>query len=297
MQYTITGATGLIGAALADSVTASGHEAVGLSRSPASAVSRVPALKAACAPDDPDTYRGTDVVVHLAGEPVAGRWTQAKRERIRASRIDGTRALVQSLARLPSADRPKVLVSASAVGYYGDRGDEELDEESGPGDDFLAGICADWEAEAVKARDLGVRVVLLRTGIVLSPAGGALKEMLLPARLGLSGPLGGGQQWWSWIHLADLVRLIEFAASSDVEGPLAATSANPVPQREFARTLGRVLHRPAFLPAPAWALRLVLGGFATELLTSKRLLPRRALAAGFEFEHPELEAALVDLLR
>lgn len=189
-----------------------------------------------------------------------------------------------------------MLVSSSAVGFYGHRGDEELDEDSAPGDDFLAGVCKDWEAEALKARDLGVRVVLVRSGIVLSPHGGALKQMLLPAKLGLTGPLGGGRQWWSWMHLNDAVRLFRFGAETEVEGPLAGASGNPVSQREFARTLGRVLRRPAFLPAPGWLLKLVLGGFAVEVLTSKRLLPRRTTESGFAFDHATLEPALRDLL-
>jgi len=296
MRYAITGATGLIGGALVASLTAEGHTATGVSRSPESAPARTPGLSAAFAPDDPDAYRGADVVVHLAGEPVPGRWTQAKRAKIRDSRVEGTRQLVDLLGGLPEAERPRALVSSSAVGYYGDRGDEELDEASAPGDDFLAGICREWEGEALRATDLGVRVVCLRLGIVLSPAGGALKQMLLPAKLGLTGPLGNGRQWWSWLHLDDAVRLIRFAAEGDLEGPLAAVSGAPVQQRDFARTLGRVLGRPAFLPAPAWALKAALGGFAAEVLTSKRLLPRRAIAAGFRFDHGDLEGALRNLV-
>jgi uncharacterized protein (TIGR01777 family) len=297
VRYAITGATGLIGAALAASVAADGHDVVGISRSPEAAVGRVPSLTAAFAPDDPRATRGADVVVHLAGEPVAGRWTAAKRARIRDSRIDGTRQLVDLLRELSPQERPKALISTSAVGFYGDRGDDELDEASAPGDDYLARVCQDWESEAHQATALGVRVVCIRFGIVLSPAGGALQEMLRPAKLGVSGPLGRGRQWWSWLHLDDAVRLIRFAAEGDIEGALAGCTEHPVRQRDFAKALGRALGRPAFLPAPGWALRLILGGFATELLTSKRLLPRRALEAGFEFDHPELAGALEDLLR
>ncbi len=284
MKYAVTGSTGLLGTALARS----GADVVPISRSAAGAFR----------PGDPAAFEGVDAVVHLAGEPVPGRWTKAKRERIRSSRVDGTRALVETLASLPDGGRPATLIAASAVGWYGDRGDEELDEESagGAAGEFLADVCRAWEDEAASASDLGMRVVHVRYGLVLSADGGALKQMLLPAKLGVSGPLGGGRQWWSWLHIDDAVALIKWAAEGDVRGVVAGTTASPMRQREFARTLGRVLRRPAFLPAPAWALKLVMGGFAAEVLTSKKLIPRRTAEAGFSPRHPELEGALRDLL-
>jgi len=187
-------------------------------------------------------------------------------------------------------------VSASAIGYYGDRGDEELTEDSGPGNDFLADVSKEWEAEAVNAEAAGVTVIRLRTGIVLGHGGGALAEMLLPAKLGAGGPLGSGRQWWSWIHLQDVVGIIEHALGLQDSQALNNTAPEPVRQNAFAKALGRVLHRPAFAPAPAFMLKLVLGGFANELLSSKRVLPAATLASGYEYRFPELEGALRDIL-
>ena len=233
---------------------------------------------------------------HLAGESVAGRWTAGKRREIRRSRIEGTRYLVAAIGAIAaSSSRPRVLVSASAIGYYGDRGDRELTEEAAAGDDFLAGVCRDWEREAQGAQSYGVRVVCLRTGIVLG-RGGAARPLLTLTRLGLGGPLGSGRQWWSWIHIDDLARLVEHAIDEKLDGPVNATAPEPVRQNS-PRRLGRALRRPALLPAPGFSLRLALGGFAGELLSSRRVIPARALESGFAFRYGELDAALARLVR
>lgn len=298
MRVLISGASGFIGVPLCQRLSAAGHDLVLLSRNPEAAVRRIPGAAAYSwdaleGPPAAAAVEGVDAVVHLAGVSVVGRWTSTLRQRIRDSRVIGTRNLVQALRASP----PRVLVSASAIGYYGDRADETLPESAPPGDDFLARICVEWEHEARRAQELGARVALLRTGIVLHPSGGALQRTLLPARLGVFGPMGSGRQWWSWIHLTDQLRMIEWLLTSEVPGAFNATSPEPLRQRDFARTLGAVLRRPSFVPAPALALRLLLGGFATELLSSKRVVPAATLAAGFRFDFPELGAALRDLLR
>lgn len=242
--------------------------------------------------------RDVEVVFHLAGEPVvSGRWDDAKKERIRTSRVGSTRALVASIARLPAASRPRVLVCASAVGYYGSRGDELLTETSAPGTDFLADVCREWEGEAAKARALGVRVVSVRTGIALSTAGGALAKMLPVFRAGVGGRLGDGKQWMPWIHIADLVGLFRFAAANDeLDGPIDAAAPDIVTNAAFTRALGAALHRPAVVPAPAFALRVALGEAASVVLASQRVAPARALELGYRFAHPRLGQALADLL-
>jgi len=288
----ISGASGFVGSALSNELGAQGHAVRGFSRRPGSdffiwdpLAGKPPAA----------AFEDVDAVIHLAGESVVGLWTQAKRKAIHDSRVDGTKNLVAALADLDR--RPRTLISASAVGYYGDRGDEELTEDSAPGEGFLTDTCLAWEQAASEAEDLGIRVVRLRIGIVLAAGGGALGAMHLPFRLGLGGPLGDGKQWSSWITRSDLIRLISFAIEDDsVTGAVNATSPEPERQRVFARTLGRVLSRPAFLPAPAFALRLILGGFSTELLSSKKVLPRAAESYGFEFDHPSLEPALREIL-
>jgi len=294
----ISGASGLVGGHLAQALSARGDRAQGYSRSPSrlgAPISAGFAWDPQQGPPPPESFQDADAIVHLAGETVQGRWTAAKKARIRDSRVVGTRNLVAGIER--AERRPKTLICASAIGYYGDRGEQGLTEQDPPGDDFLAEVCRGWEREAQAAEELGVRVVRLRIGLVLAREGGALKEMLLPAKLGAGGPLGGGKQWWSWIHHRDLIRLMLWAIDEEgVAGPLNATAPNPVRQREFADLLGAQLGRPSFLPAPSFALKLALGEFSTELLSSKRVLPAAAQAAGFRFDFPTLRAALRDLL-
>jgi uncharacterized protein (TIGR01777 family) len=225
-----------------------------------------------------------------------GRWTEQKKARIRDSRIIGTRNLVAGLRGL--ATKPKTLVSASAVGYYGSRNDQELDEQAPPGSDFLAEVCAGWEREAAAACELGIRVVSIRIGIVLGVGGGALAKMLTPFKLGLGSPLGSGRQYMPWIHIDDLIELVLFAARNpSVSGPMNGVAPRPVTNHEFTKTLGRVLGRPTFMPAvPPLALKVLVGEFGTVLLDSQRAIPRAALQAGFVFRFPELEPALRELL-
>jgi uncharacterized protein (TIGR01777 family) len=297
MKVLVTGATGFIGRRLVEEFHRQGHALVALSRDPAAARRDVPALEKAFAwnplRDVPpaEAFSGVDAVVHLAGESVSGRWNDQKKQSIRDSRIVGTANLVKAIVRLER--KPQAMVSASAIGYYGDRGDEELTEESPPGDDFLAEVCQQWEKEAGKVEWGGVRSARVRTGIVLGPGGGALGAMLLPFRLGAGGPLGSGRQWWSWIHRDDLIALIQFLIGHpDFSGSVNGVSPGVVRQKEFAKVLGRVLWRPAWTPAPAFALKIVLGGFSSELLSSKCVLPKTAQALGFSFRYPELEPAL-----
>jgi len=272
---TLTGATGFIGRALAGRLAAAGHQV-----HPFSLRSAQPLL--AC-----------DAVIYLAGEPIAQRWTPEAKRRIRESRVEGTRRLV---AGLPSA--PRVFICSSAVGFYGSRGDEVLTEASPPGLGFLADLCVDWERAAGEAGALGMRVVNLRTGMVLGRGGGALQRMLPAFRLGIGGRLGSGRQWMPWIHLDDLLDLVEFAlAEAGVSGPLNAVAPEPVTNRQFTSALGRALRRPAFVPVPAFALQALFGEMASVLLASQRVIPRAALDAGFEFRHPALGPALQDILR
>jgi hypothetical protein len=242
------------------------------------------------------SFDGVDAVFHLAGDPVAsGRWTAEKKRRIRDSRELGTRHLVQALGQLKT--RPSVLISASATGWYDDRGDEILDETAPPGSDFLADVCIAWEREAQAAAQLGMRVACVRTGIVLGPNGGALSKLLLPFRLGLGGPLGKGRQWMGWIHIDDLAAIYLHAAeNAAVSGPLNGTAPNPVTNKQFTQALASALHRPAFLPAPYFALRLALGEFAKILFDSQRVIPKATLASGFQFRYPEIGAALATIV-
>lgn len=300
MRVLISGVTGFIGGRMAEVFTTAGHEVWGLSRDPEAARKKVPQLTEAFAwnpvaqQPPAGSLAGVGAVVHLAGEPVNGRWTEKKKQRIEDSRVIGTRNLVKAFE---SAKRPPVLVSSSAIGYYGDRGDQELTEEARPGHDFLADLSKKWEAEAERAGQLGVRVVRVRTGIVLASGGGALQAMLPPFKMGVGGPMGSGKQWWSWIHRDDLVAIYRRAVEEDsMTGPYNGTAPAPLRQKEFARVLGKVLHRPAFMPTPAFALKLLLGGFSAELLGSKKVLPAKLQQQGFEFAHPELEGALREAL-
>jgi uncharacterized protein (TIGR01777 family) len=234
---------------------------------------------------------GIEVVFHLAGEPVAGgKWDDARRARVKASRVNGTRAVVDAMRA--SSARPRVLVAASAVGFYGSRGDEVLTEESAPGEDFLGETCRAWEAEALAARELGVRVVLARIGLVLGRGGGPLAKMLPPFRLGLGGPLGTGAQYMPWIHLDDVVGLLLHAAEHAIDGPMNLSAPEPVTNRTFTKALARALHRPAFFRAPEAALRLALGDFTDVVLASQRAVPAVALRTGYRFAYADLDAAL-----
>ncbi|MBN4049422.1 TIGR01777 family oxidoreductase [bacterium AH-315-N03] len=297
----ISGVTGFVGRRLAAALHEAGHEVSGLSRDAVNAIKRVPELShtytwlSTHTEPQHEAFEDKDVVVHLAGEPVQGRWTAAKKRAIENSRIEGTARLVEAIEHCER--RPRVLVSASAIGYYGNRGDEELTEKSEQGDDFLAKVCINWEREARVAGALRVRVVMLRIGIVMGPGGGALGAMLPLFKLGLGGRLGPGTQWWPWIHIDDLVRIIRYAIEDEtMKGPVNAVAPTPVRQAEFTKTLGKVLHRPSFLPAPSFALKAILGGFGADLISSRRVLPARLLDSGFEFDHPELEGALTEAL-
>lgn len=299
MKALVTGATGFVGPRLLRLLDAP----VILSRSADRARTVLGTLAGPIYRWDPQqgpppaqAFEGVDVVLHLAGESVAeGRWTAAQKAKIRDSRVIGTRHLVQGMAQ--AAVKPRVLVSSSAVGFYGDRGDEELTEAAAPGHDFLADVCVEWEREACAAEQQGVRVVTARTGIVLGAGGGALAKMLPPFRLGGGGPLGSGRQWMPWIHVADLARLYVHAAETQsLSGPMNAVAPNPVRNSEFTKALAGQLHRPAFLPAPYFGLRLLFGEFASVLFASQRVIPRAALDSGFVFQYPELAAALRDIL-
>jgi uncharacterized protein (TIGR01777 family) len=295
MRIAITGATGFVGRALVNALVERGDEVVAISRSPERARSLLPLIAAHHAHDDLHrAFDGADAIVHLAGESVVGRWSNEKRRAIRDSRVEGTRAIVDALADLDR--RPQALISASAIGFYGDRGDEDCTEDSGPGADFLATTSVEWESEAARATDYGLRVASMRIGIVLGTGGGALEAMLLPFKLGAGGPLGSGRQWWSWIHIRDLVRMLVTAVDESWTGSYNATAPYPERQKDFARILGRALSRPAILPAPGFALRAILGEFSTELLNGKRVIPERAQKAGFRFEFEHLDDALADLI-
>lgn len=301
MRALVTGATGFVGSRLVARLLEEGKEVRVLSRRPQEARRQLPPGVSVFpwvpseGPPPAEALEGVEAIFHLAGEPVSGRWDEAKKRRIRESRVVGTRHLVQAIGRLASP--PAVLVSASATGYYGEGGERELTEESPPGQDFLARVCQEWEAEARQAETYGVRTVQVRLGVVLHPEGGALRAMLPPFRKGLGGPIGDGRAWWSWIHREDAVSLFLFAVErAEVRGPLNAVAPYPVRQREFAATLGRVLKRPAFLPIPVGVLRLLYGEFATFLAASQRVLPKKALEHGFAFRFPTLEEALRALL-
>lgn len=295
MRVTVTGATGLIGTRLVEALVRRGDEVTVLSRDPERAGARlgVAAVKWAPlrGPAPVEALAGADGVIHLAGEPVAQRWSAAAKERIRASRADGTANLVEGLR---AADpRPRVLVSASAVGYYGARGDEEVDESAPPGEDFLAEVCVAWEQEASAAAELGVRVAIVRTGVVLDAHGGALAKMLPPFRAGVGGPVAGGRQWMPWIHVEDLVGIYLAALDGDGwDGPVNGSAPHPATNADFSQALGRALHRPAVAPVPAFALRALYGEMAQIVTTGQRAVPRRALQLGYAFRHPELDEAL-----
>lgn len=297
MRVLIAGASGLVGTAVADALRAAGHTVQRLVR-PGKRLHPGEVRWNPVAGDlDRAAAESADAVVHLAGASIAGgRWNAEVKKLLRASRVDATRNLVTGLLQLHN--RPSVLVSASAVGYYGSRGDELLTEECAPGRDFLAELARDWEKEAARAADFGIRTVMLRFGVILARHGGALQRMLLPFKLGLGGRLGSGSQWMSWVTLPEAVALIRYALDTPaLQGPVNAVAPNPATNAEFTRILAKVLRRPAIFPVPAFALRLLLGEMADALLlSSQRVVPWKLQDRGYRFRDPELEAALRALL-
>jgi uncharacterized protein (TIGR01777 family) len=300
MKIAVTGATGLIGSRLLARLLERGDEVTVLTRDAERARSALGDVDAVVweptsTAGPTEALAGRDGVVHLAGEPVAQRWSDMVKERIWTSREAGTRCLVAGLRG--AEPRPGVLVSASGVGYYGPRGDERLDEGAEPGDDFLAHVTKAWEAEAAAAEKLGLRVVMVRTGVVLDRAGGALAKMLPPFRAGIGGPVAGGRQYMPWIHLDDLVGIYLAALDGDDwSGPVNASAPEPVTNKEFSKALGRALHRPAFAPVPAIALRILYGEMAEIVTAGQRAVPKRALELGYDFRHPDLNEALAAAL-
>ena len=296
LRVLLTGASGLVGRALTAFLESGGHEVYALTRRPGRSEREIefhPERGAA----HPSEMEGFDAVIHLAGDPIAqGRWTEAKKRLIRDSRVPFTRRLAETLAALKKP--PSVFISASATGFYGDRGDRVLRESDPPGEGFLPEVCLEWEGATEPAAHAGIRVVHLRTGLVLTAAGGALEPMLPPFSLGVGGPLGNGKQWWSFIALDDLLYLIHHILLNDrVRGPVNATSPEPVTNATFTRILGRVLNRPAFIPVPKWALEIALGAMTEPLLlASARVNPEKLLDSGFEFSYPDLEGALRHVL-
>ncbi|MCM2279204.1 MAG: TIGR01777 family oxidoreductase [Oligoflexia bacterium] len=303
MRVLVTGATGFIGRELCKKIVSEGHELVALMRNPVRARDLLPPPYDAYAwdmlkgPPFEQALHGVDAIFHLAGDSVGeGRWTRARREAILSSRVEGTRNLIEGLRR-QKGPRPQVLVSASAIGFYGDRGEELLTEEATPGGGFLSEVCVKWEREAAKAAELGMRVVSVRLGMVLGPEGGALERILPIFRSGWGGRLASGRQWMSWIHLADAVGLLEYAARiPEARGPLNAVAPHPVTNAEFTRCLSEVLGRNARLPVPRLALQLALGRAAELVLSSQKVSSRRARELGFGFRFERLEAALKDVL-
>jgi uncharacterized protein (TIGR01777 family) len=300
-RVVITGGTGRLGSLLVQELTGRGDEVTVLTRSPAKARERLKgAIEAVewdpeTAPAPEAALAGRDAVVHLAGEDIAQRWNDEVVRRIRRSRELGTRNLVEGIRR--ADPRPAALISASGVNYYGDRRDR-IDENAPPGDDVLAGICVAWEREAQEAEPLGVRVVRMRTGVVLDRHGGALERMLLPFRLGVGGPVAGGRQPMSWIHVRDVIRMYATAIDEEAwNGPVNVTGPQPVSNREFSRALGHALNRPAIVPVPGFALKVLYGGMSTLVLDGQAAIPRRASELGFHHEHPDLDEALRSALR
>lgn len=300
MKVTVTGATGLIGTALVGALKARGDEVTVLSRNPDRAARELGVEAAAwdplAEPAPAAAISGRDAVVHLAGEPVAQRWSDEVKRSIRTSRDVGTANLVAGIAA--SEPRPAVLVSSSAVGYYGKHGDEIVTEDTPAGADFLAEVCVEWERRARAAEELGLRVVIVRTGVVLDANGGALKTMLPPFKAGVGGPVAGGKQYMPWIALDDIVGIYLAAIDeSSWSGPVNGTAPNPVTNAEFSKALGRALNRPAVFPVPALAIRALYGEMAEIVTEGQRAVPERTLGFGYDFRQPGLDAALVSALR
>jgi uncharacterized protein (TIGR01777 family) len=298
MRVFVTGATGLIGRTLCDALVRGGHQVTVVSRSPDRARLRLAGVRVVAGdPTSPGPWQEelahADACVNLAGEPLDARWTAARKRYFRASRVDATRNVAEVLA----AGGPGVLVSASAIGFYGDRGDEPLDERAAPGQDYLAELCVAWEGAAARAASRA-RVVTLRTGLVLARDGGALPRMVRPFRLFAGGPLGDGRFWQSWIHVEDVAGIVALALEDGrASGPLNATAPEPVRNRDLARAIGRALSRPSLLPAPALAIRLAVGEMAGVVLSSQRVLPAKAADLGYRWRFPRLDEALAGLLR
>jgi uncharacterized protein (TIGR01777 family) len=294
MNITLTGASGFIGTALIATLKAEGHQMHVLGRTApndaAVTFSKWDAM--GNQPPAQEAIAGADAIIHLAGEPVAQRWNQDIKQRIRDSRVNGTLHLVDAIAKAGER-KPKTLIAASAIGFYGDRGDEIVDETSKPGKGFLPEVCVEWENAAGSAAKYGLRVVNLRIGIVLGHGGGALAQMLPFFRKGAGGRIGAGRQWMSWIHLEDLVRLLMLALNDDkLSGPINGTAPNPATNANFTQTLAEVIHRPAVFPVPAFGLRMLYGEMAQVLLEGQRVMPEVALRAGYQFRYPDLGAAL-----
>ena len=301
MRVVISGGTGFIGRRLCDELRQAGHELTVLTRSIARHRNFAgPGIELVeWTPDAPGDWMqavdGSDAVIHLAGKGIFDeRWTEQVKRELRASRINTTRLIVDAIEL--AERRPAVLISASAIGYYGDTGDVRTDEDALPGADFLAQLCRDWENEAQRARNLGLRVAMPRIGIVLEEGGGALEKMLPIYRLGLGGPFASGRQWFPWIHLDDVIRAISFALDSDLAGPYNVTAPGNVRMADFGAALGRALHRPSWLPVPAIALRIALGESAEFLLAGQHIYPDKLQRAGFAFEYEDVDSALADLL-
>jgi len=297
MKIALTGATGFLGSHLTRKLLEDGHAVRALVRRRVDRIAdgvQIFEWSSAQGEPPPESLDDIDAVIHLAGEPVARRWTPELKRLIRASRVESTRHLVNALST--QKRRPRVLICASAVGIYGSRGDEVLTEASAPGDDFLARVVVDWEKSAELAETLGIRVVRLRLGVVLGE-GGALPKMLPPFRFGVGGRIGSGRQWMSWIHIEDVIRLIQFALENDaMAGPVNATAPNPVTNAQFTRELGSALHRPALFPVPKFALKMIFGEMAEVIIASQRVLPAAALEASFRFQFTELKPALTQIL-
>jgi uncharacterized protein (TIGR01777 family) len=299
MKLVITGASGFIGAALTARLQRQNHALVLLSRNPPAHPSGHGIEWLAWKPEVAGTWQsaldGSDGVINLAGEPIAGRrWSDAQKRKLYNSRVQTTRLIIDAIGK--AKHKPKFLINGSAVGYYGPRDDEVVTEQTPPGEDFLSRLCMAWEAEASRATEHGARVALLRTGIVLGKGKGALAKMVTPFKLFAGGRLGSGKQWFPWIHIEDEVGLIDFIIDNDkAQGPINATAPNPVTMDEFSKALGRVLNRPSWAPVPASVLSLLLGEMADMLLTGQRALPEVALKLGYQFKHPEVLSALQSL--
>jgi uncharacterized protein len=301
MKILMTGGTGFVGSVLADRLVRDGHEVTILARPGEHARAGLPGLAFVEAdPTERGAWQGTvrehDAAINLAGASIFTRWTAAQKRLMRESRLATTRNVVEGIGA--ATGKPFTLLSTSAVGYYGFHEDEVLAEDSPPGDDFLAGLALDWEREALRAGDSGARVVITRFGIVVGPRGGAIGQMIPLVRSFVGGPIGSGRQWFSWVHMHDLAEAFVFLLGHpEIAGPVNVCAPNPVRNKELARALGRVLHRPSFFPAPAFMVRLILGEFGSVILKGQRVVPRRLIDSGFFFQYPEIERALEDVVK